>query len=105
MTTTRVLYSGSTSFTLYINSGSWLGLVDELVVRRPFHRTVRLPLSEVWRVDLQGVDEYTDQRPLRLKVWARGSESYSWRLKRYRNTLPLEDFAETLRNLSKDTTR
>lgn len=101
MTVSRVLYSGTTRLVLYVGTNSWdRPLVDELVVHRPFRRAVHLPLSEIWMVKLEGLDPYTDGRPLRLRVYVSGRSSYRLRLKRYSNLQPLEDFIETLQNLT-----
>ncbi len=94
MSATRTLYSGLTRFELHTGINSKWNIEPELVVHRPFRRSVHLPLDEIWLVKL-------DEKPLRLRVFVAG-RTYSWRLKRYGNLLPLQDFTETLRNLSKE---
>lgn len=94
MTATRTLYSGLTRFELHTGINSRWNLDPELVVRRPFRRSVHLSLDEIWLVKL-------DEKPLRLRVFV-GERIYSWSLKKYGNLLPLFDFVETLRNLSKE---
>jgi hypothetical protein len=42
-----------------------------------------------------------DEKQMRLRIYS-GSRGYSWRIKRYGNLLPLLDFVETVKNLSKE---
>lgn len=94
MTATRTLFSGMTRLELHTGISSKWNLEPELVVHRPFRRSVHLPLDEIWLVKL-------DENPIRLRVFV-GDRAYTWRLKRYGNPLPLLDFVESLRNLSKE---
>lgn len=95
MAIVRTAHAGLTRFVLRIVPENGWFLDSSFTVMRPFRRPTRLLMREIWLVKL---NEKT------LRVWA-GEDLHTWNIKRVVDRQAFEDLAETMRNLSKDTTR